>query len=124
MSEFDIIIAGAGPAGSMAAISASKAGRKVCLLERKAEVGVPVRCGEGIGRRGLLDHIDPKPEWISNTIKKAVMVSPSGIRIELRGTSEDFILDRENMDSDLVKEAINSGVSYFAETPVTSVKKW
>ena len=51
------------------------------------------------------------------------MVSPSGIRIELRGTSEDFILDREKMDSDLVKEAINSGVSYFAETPVTSVKK-
>jgi digeranylgeranylglycerophospholipid reductase len=123
MSEFDIIIAGAGPAGSMAAISASKAGRKVCLLERKARAGVPVRCGEGIGRRGLLDHIEPKPEWICNTIKKAVMISPSGIRIELKGTSEDFILDREKMDSDLVKEAINSGVSFFSETPVTSVQK-
>jgi digeranylgeranylglycerophospholipid reductase len=123
MSEFDIIIAGAGPAGSMAAISASKAGRKVCLLARKAKAGVPVRCGEGIGRRGLLDHIEPKPEWIRNTIKKAVMVSPSGIRIDLEGASEDFILDREKMDSDLVKEAINAGASYFSETPITSVRK-
>ena len=92
-------------------------------MERKARAGVPVRCGEGIGRRGLLDHIEPKPEWICNTIKKAVMISPSGIRIELKGTSEDFILDREKMDSDLVKEAINSGVSFFSETPVTSVQK-
>lgn len=123
MSEFDIIIAGAGPAGAMAAISASRAGRKVCLLERKLEVGVPVRCGEGIGKRGLLDHVEPKPEWIINTIKKAVMVSPSGIRIELAGTSEDFILDREIMDSDLVKEAIKSGTSFFCDTPVISIEK-
>lgn len=122
MSEFDIIIAGAGPAGSMAAISASKAGRKVCLLERKKEAGIPVRCGEGIGRQGLLDHIEPRPEWICNTITKSVMISPSGTRIEL-SASEDFILDRKKMDSDLVKEAVESGTSYFSETPVVSIKK-
>ncbi len=64
MTESDIIIVGAGPAGSMAAISASKAGQNVILLERKKEAGIPVRCGEGVGRQGLLSHIEPKPEWI------------------------------------------------------------
>ena len=75
MSEFDIIIAGAGPAGSMAAISASKAGRKVCLLERKARAGVPVRCGEGIGRRGLLDHIEPNLNGSATLLKSCYDLS-------------------------------------------------
>lgn len=123
MAEFDIIVIGAGPAGSMAAINASKCGRKVCLLERKDEAGVPVRCGEGIGRRGLLDNIEPRPEWIKNTIKKSVMISPSGIRVEISGVNEDFILDREKMDNDLVKEAIKAGTEYYSQSPVISIQK-
>lgn len=123
MEEFDIIVIGAGPAGSSAAISASEAGRKVCLLERKEEAGIPVRCGEGIGRRGLLTHTDPKPEWILNSNEKSVMISPTGIRIELQGVGEDFILNREAMDTDLVKQAISSGTTYFSKSPVISIKK-
>jgi geranylgeranyl reductase family protein len=42
----DIVVVGAGPAGSLAAEHAALAGAQVLLLERRPKVGVPVRCGE------------------------------------------------------------------------------
>ncbi|WP_456482232.1 FAD-dependent oxidoreductase, partial [Methanopyrus sp.] len=39
--EFDVVVVGAGPAGSMAAWAAAEAGCDVLILERKAEVGTP-----------------------------------------------------------------------------------
>lgn len=44
----DILVCGAGPAGSCAARAAAQAGAKVLVLERRATIGVPVRCAEYI----------------------------------------------------------------------------
>jgi len=42
----DILVIGAGPAGSTAAKFAAKAGARVILLEKRKQVGVPVQCAE------------------------------------------------------------------------------
>jgi digeranylgeranylglycerophospholipid reductase len=42
----DVLIVGAGPAGSVAARYAASKGVKVTVIERRPEIGVPVRCGE------------------------------------------------------------------------------
>ena len=48
----DILIIGAGPAGSSAAISAAisaaRNGLDVIVVERRAEIGFPVQCAEYI----------------------------------------------------------------------------
>ena len=119
--KFDIAVIGAGPAGSMAAWSAALTGRRVCLLERKENAGVPVRCGEGIGAKGLAVSVKVKPEWIKSTVTKSVMVSPSGIKVKIANVDESYILDRERMDGDLVKEAVSAGVKYFNTFPVLSI---
>jgi len=49
--ECDIVIVGAGPAGSVTARFASEAGAKVIMIDRRPEVGIPVLCGEGISQR-------------------------------------------------------------------------
>ena len=123
MNDYDIIVVGAGPAGSMAAMSAAAAGRRVCLLERKARAGLPARCGEGIGYKGLTLTLEPRPEWIKRAVTSARMVSPSGINVEIGNVDKSWILDRERMDSDLVKMAIEKGVEYFPSTPVISAEK-
>jgi digeranylgeranylglycerophospholipid reductase len=107
----------------MAAMSAAAAGRRVCLLERKAQAGLPVRCGEGIGYKGLTLTLEPRPEWIKRAVTRARMVSPSGINVEIGNVDKSWILDRERMDSDLVKMAIDKGVEYFPSTPVISAEK-
>ncbi|NLE00223.1 MAG: NAD(P)/FAD-dependent oxidoreductase, partial [Fibrobacter sp.] len=123
MQIYDIAVVGAGPAGSVAAMSAAKNGARVCLFERKETVGIPVRCGEGIGKRSLMDHIEAKQSWIKNTTRKTIMVSPSGIRVEVGGDTESYILDREKMDFDLVQGAISAGVEFYPSTSIVSIKK-
>ena len=46
--HYDVLVCGAGPAGSCAAQAAASAGASVLLLERRQVVGVPVRCAEYI----------------------------------------------------------------------------
>ena len=52
-NSYDVVIAGAGPAGSMAALEAAKSGLSVCLLEKTSKVGSKVRCGEAMSRSAL-----------------------------------------------------------------------
>ena len=123
-NSFDIAVVGAGPAGSMAALyAASSTGLKVVLFERKSEAGIPVRCGEGIGHKGLVSYIEPRPEWIKSNVKRSIMVSPSGIQVQIANVEKSYILDREKMDSDIVQMAIKAGATYYSKTPVTSIKK-
>ena len=122
-NKYDIIIVGSGPAGSMAAFGAASNGKRVCLLERKPKAGTPVRCGEGIGYKGLTRTLEPRPEWIKSTITRARMVSPSGIAVEIGDMDKGWVLDRERMDFDLVKDAIDKGAEYIPNTSVVSAEK-
>lgn len=121
--NYDIIVVGAGPAGAMAAFSAAKEGKKVYLLERKPEAGVPVRCGEGIGFKGLTLSVEPRPEWLKCCIKRSVMVSPSGVKVEVGNVGQSWILDREKMDGDLVKDAQKAGAEFIPSCPIVSAQK-
>lgn len=120
---YDIAVIGAGPAGSMAAQYAARLGRSVCLMDRNAKVGVPVRCGEGIGYKSFIRHVGSRTEWTLNKIEKAVMVSPSGTRVTIGNIDESFILDREKMDGDLAAEAARAGAKLLLSTTVTEIKR-
>lgn len=120
---FDIAVIGAGPAGSMAAQHAARLGRSVCLMDRNAKIGVPVRCGEGIGYKSFIRHVGSKTEWTLNKIEKSVMVSPSGTRVVIGNIDESFILDRERMDGDLAAEAARAGAKLLLSTTVTKIRR-
>ena len=42
----DVVVVGAGPAGSITAKTAAEHGLDVLLIERNQETGVPVKCAE------------------------------------------------------------------------------
>ena len=44
--RFDVIVVGAGPAGSTTAEYAAMGGAKTLILEKRKRVGYPVQCGE------------------------------------------------------------------------------
>ena len=59
MDRYDVVVVGAGPAGSTAARAAASGGARTLLLDRRPELGDPVQCGEFLPSRAeLLDLFD------------------------------------------------------------------
>ncbi len=108
-SRHDVIVVGAGPAGSTAALRAAEAGMKVLLLERKPEVALPVRCAEGVSKHGLQTYFDPKPEWIAAEIDGVQMIAPNGRSVMISDGQKGYILRRDIFDADLANMAICAG---------------
>lgn len=122
-NHYDIAVIGAGPGGSMAAASAAKTGRSVCLFERNSKPGTPVRCGEGIGIRSLYLHSDGRPEWIQRNVKKAAMISPDNTKVTIADIDKSTILDRTKMDGDLARDAVAAGAELFTDTAIVKVSR-
>ncbi len=43
MAEYDVVVVGGGPAGTMTAKWAAKSGARVLVIEKRQEIGSPVR---------------------------------------------------------------------------------
>ncbi len=109
MTDFDVIVVGGGPAGSTAAEAAAKAGAKTLILEKDRDIGYPVRCGEGVGARGLKHFMEPDPQWIAATISKVCMRSPDNTRVEFGMQDAGYILHRRLFDYALANRAAKVG---------------
>lgn len=123
--KFDLVVIGAGPAGSMAARTAARAGLSVALVEKRQEIGSPVRCAEGVSKAGLHALIKPDPSWISSEVKGARVFGPDGSNIVI---SEDhtrdevgYILERKIFDRDLAVEAASFGTEMLVKTRATGL---
>jgi len=110
---YDIVIIGAGPAGSSAAQAATKRGAKVLLIDRKQCIGVPVQCAELVPQ-WISRHVDFSSKCIIQTIEQLVTHLPDGSSYEMRGPG--YMLDRSLFDQELVTSAILSGARISTET--------
>ncbi len=110
MSEiYDIVVVGAGPAGSIAALTAAQKGCKTILIEEHPEIGTPLNCGEGISREWLSEFVTIKSSWIASTIDGARFYSPSGRSFKVSYPNVGYVLERKVFDRDLASLAANAG---------------
>ncbi|MFH1895072.1 MAG: NAD(P)/FAD-dependent oxidoreductase [archaeon] len=123
--EFDVIIAGGGPAGLRAAIKCAEKKLKTVLFEKDQEIGSPVRCGEGLGI-GWFNRlgIEPKPEFAVHPINGAVLYAPSGKQLVVRFDKiSGYIIERRIFEKHLAREASSKGARIIAKATVTDVLK-
>ncbi|MCB0742623.1 MAG: NAD(P)/FAD-dependent oxidoreductase [Ignavibacteriae bacterium] len=107
--EYDVIIVGAGPAGSMAARYSAVQGISVLMLEKDRDVGYPVRCGEAISKGGIEEFITIDQRWISTPINKFSFISPGGIEVVIPLEEQGYILERKIFDYALAESAAKEG---------------
>jgi len=119
---FDVVVVGAGPAGSMAARAAASEGARTVLLEKHAEVGRPVCCAEGITTFGLERVIKPRPEWIANVIEGASLTGPDGRVITVYHPRAGYVLDRAAFDKGLAEAAVESGAELLISAPAVTLE--
>jgi digeranylgeranylglycerophospholipid reductase len=122
--EYDVIVVGAGPAGSMAARFAAEAGVSVLMLEKDRDVGYPVRCAEAINKAGVEMFIKPDPKWITAEITKFCFIAPNGKEVVIEFDSvQGYVLERRIFDYELAKQAANAGAEVITRAYVYDVIK-
>ncbi len=120
-NEYDIIVVGAGPAGSIAARFAAEQGVSVLLLEKDRDVGYPVRCGEAISKAGVEEFIKPDPKWIAATISKFSFNSPDGTDVILDFGEAGYVLERRIFDYELARTAADAGAEILTRAYVNGL---
>ncbi len=110
-TQTDIVVVGAGPAGSFAALTAAKMGAKVAICEEHKEVGVPSHCPGHISIKGLNKLGLRLPESdIENRISGVVFYSPSGneFRVKLPSPAT-YVINRSKFDRQMAQLAEKAG---------------
>ena len=122
--QYDVIVIGAGPGGSVAAWEAARRGLSVLLLEKRQEIGSPVRCAEGVAHEQLTPFIAPDPRWISATVTGAefTVIGDEGQRETRRGEGGlGYVLERKVFDRALAEEAAEAGAEVRVKTAATAL---
>ena len=109
-SNYDVVVIGAGPGGSVAARNLARAGHKVLLLEKRERIGFPVRCGEASTTLADLQTYGPIDEsCIESIINGLFIYGPAGVNIEVPKPGTGIMLNREIFDPWLAKLAADDG---------------
>ncbi|MDR3363181.1 MAG: NAD(P)/FAD-dependent oxidoreductase [Desulfovibrio sp.] len=111
-----IAVVGAGPAGSSAARAAAAAGARVLLLERRPEVGVPVRCAEYIPAP-LVGQAAVDGDYIVQRTK-GMYTFLNGKQVQYLDTP-GCVIQRNCFDKALAAGAEAAGAQLLTKTSVT-----
>ena len=120
-TDYDIIVVGAGPAGSMAARFAAEQGVSVLMLEKDRDVGYPVRCGEAISKAGIEEFIASDEKWIAAKISKFSLNAPDGSEVIVEFGDAGYVLERRIFDYELARTAAEADVDILTRAYVNGL---
>jgi digeranylgeranylglycerophospholipid reductase len=103
----DVLVIGAGPAGSIAARFAAQKGVKVILLERRAIVGLPVRCAEYVPLP-VSRYVDFKASVIPVQPIRSMQTYVEG-ELVTEMTATGLMIHRDRLDQKLADLAVEAG---------------
>lgn len=122
-------MAGAGPAGVAAAVTAARAGLHVVLCDR-AVFPRDKTCGDGLTTSALrhLEHLGLDVRALAGdyaAVRETVLVSPSGRRVTLPAPDDGglhvVVVPRSRLDAALLDVARSCGAEVLEGSPVTGV---
>lgn len=124
MPRFDVVIVGAGPAGSTAALCLARGGARVALVDRR-QFPRDKACGDLVGPRGvgLLDALGVKVPG-ARRVGDMILVGPSGRRALLPASAgldypgHGLASQRATFDTALVEAAVGAGAELIHDRVV------
>ncbi len=124
--NYDVVVIGAGPAGSRCSEIMAKNGLDVVVFEKRAEIGAPKRCAEGLGVEAIKRlGFSGKENFVMQTINGAY-VYPPDISLKksiIYNETAGYILERKLFDKVLAYKAAKAGAKFFTNSEVLDVLK-
>ncbi len=122
---FDVIVIGAGPAGSEIAYRLATAGFEVIVLE-KDPLNREKPCGGGLQVQEMVEFGPPPAAIIERQIQKIRFISPENDCLEIRIADAErcfTTIKRSNYDRYLQERARKAGAVFRPETKVTGFRR-
>jgi len=116
-NDYDVLIAGAGPAGLSAAVAAARGGLRVAVFERSKEIGYPIHTSGGswIGELRRLGV----PERFMHPIRTGKFLAPQTTASFSYDPPVSCILDVRGLYQFLAAQAAQAGADIFPSATVT-----
>jgi digeranylgeranylglycerophospholipid reductase len=123
--EVEVLVVGAGPAGSHLARRLAGSGRDVLLVEKRPEIGNPVRCAEAVEAEPLRAALgEPEPAWIAQEVYGGRGVGPNGETVNYESDGVvGYVLNRRLFDRGLARLAVEAGARVSVRTQATAVRR-
>ena len=129
MKNFDLIVIGAGPAGSSCAALCAESGLDVLILEA-ARFPRDKVCGDCLNPAvwPILDRlgVSSRVRSLSSSSPRLIRFSIAGlhsVEFPLQGSPGEFVVKRRDLDALLVQRAVEQGAHFQDSTPITSLRK-
>lgn len=123
--DTDVVVVGAGPAGSVCAERLARSGIRTVVVEKRQEIGAPKRCAEGISSQTFKDlKMEVDPRWVAARIQSAVLHAPDGTAVRWTSRSQEdwgYILERKVFEKHLARNAVLAGARYLIQTEAVGV---
>lgn len=121
--QYDVIVAGAGPAGTTAALDCTRRGLSVLILDR-AEFPRDKPCGGGVSIRAT--------NLLSFDLSPVVERTISGMRFSWRQTGDfgrdypqpvAYLTQRSRLDAFLLQKAVDAGATFVSHAQVKDIRR-
>jgi digeranylgeranylglycerophospholipid reductase len=119
--DYDVVVVGAGPAGTAAARFSAEQGLSVLCIEEHGTIGHPVQCAGLLSLNAFRECRVPDHS-ILNRVKGAEIITGSGSRLLIdAGMTKAFVVDRGVLDRGMAEAAAGAGALFRLKTAVYRV---
>ncbi|PKK85589.1 MAG: NAD(P)/FAD-dependent oxidoreductase [Thermoplasmata archaeon HGW-Thermoplasmata-1] len=124
-NDYDVVVAGAGPAGSVTARELARRGFSVLLCEEHPVVGEPVQCAGLVSPRTLSENgIGPSDPLVQNTLTGADIVFPGGRCITIDAKEpRAYAINRSRFDRILAERAAEAGAELVCDCKFVDARR-
>jgi digeranylgeranylglycerophospholipid reductase len=122
--NYEVIVAGAGPAGSAAARECAVLGLSTLCLEEHGTIGYPVQCAGLLSNAAFAECRVPSERSVLNKVTGARVITGAGSELLIDAkTTKAVVVDRGTLDREMAEAAANAGAEFRLRTAVYDVRK-
>lgn len=119
---YDVIVVGAGPAGSAAARYCAMAGLRTLMVEEHATIGYPVQCA-GLLSENAFAECDVSSKSVIQTVRGATLHSSKGCELNFdAGKTKALVVDRAVLDREMAENAVSAGADIMVKTYASDIR--